>query len=1259
MAASTVRLIVEDRNGEVGVWLQREGDLVSNPPAFAPFACLLTDDDRKALRWYLEDYLLHPYAVWQEDGTRIAGQLDAWGEALFNAVFGEGRTGRDAYIKAREAEAWPELVLVSQSAGFLALPWELLKDPQRSTPLALDLAGITRTISTEAKAATIAQGQTLRVLMVIARPLGEHDVGYQMIARPLLSRLAAVRGTVSLDVLRPPTLEALETRLNQAASAGEPFHILHFDGHGAFGVAVPQGEGGGFRPDRFDAPQVQGHLVFEKADGSEHLVPATDFALTLSRAQVPVMVFNACQSATLQDGVEAQAGVATRMIDTGAAAVVAMGYTVYAVAAAEFMTAFYDALFRGEPMAEAVAAGRRRMARNRGRPSPKGDLPLQDWLVPVVYARRAVAFPNLKPAAAKPAELSLDTELDRLRDQPSDLTAGRDPLAPDGGVFFGRDAAIYRLERSLRLKRVVVVHGLGGTGKTELAKAFARWLRDSGGLDRPDFVHFHSFEPGLASFGLDGVVTQIGLRLFGTDFVGRTDGSDQRRDLVLNVLRQRRMLLVWDNFESVYSIPDDVTPPLEEAQRTAMRGFLTALAAPGGHSGVIITSRAREVWLTEDGQLDVDRIELGGLDREAANEYVDHLLAHSATARERRKEKAFGELLAFLGGHPLSLRLILPQLTHRPPDALLDELRGDALTAVGAHALRRRPGEGDPAAALTAEWMLDPASVPRLGSLDACVEYSFRHLPADIRRLLPALSLFEGVTDANVLATLSTIDGVPMRFQGVSREDWTAALDQAAGLGLLTPLWGGQHRIHPALPLYLAGLWRDDAGQDYAAERDAAEDAFLTAAADFGRWLDQQIKGGSAETALAVIDLQRRTLGRVIDRALAAERWSEAQEILQPLNEFWMARGLSEEAGAWTARVGTLLEGPAGKAPDFDSPAGALWLFVSSVDANRAQDDGDLNRAFATHDQVRGALEASKAESTRPRLSAVYHQLGFVSQLRGDLEGAERWHKKSLEIKEAIGDRRGVASSYHHLGMVAHGRYALDTAQHWYQKAAEIAEALKDRPYLAAIYHQLGMVAEHRGDSDGAVRWHQDSLDIREALDDRPGMAKSYHQLGVSDYLRGDLNRAQHWYQKSLEIKESLGNQPGMAKSYHQLGLVAQDRGDLEGGERWYRKALEIEQALGDRPSMAMTYGQLGLLAESRCSKTAALDWVARCVALFDSFPHPSTGPGPKHLVRLTSELGMSTLEAAWQRVTDHRLPDAVRAYVESHATDTDPDAVS
>ena len=229
------RLILEELSGDrVRVGFRRAGqefDEVAGEPM--PFASPLSAEDREDLRWYLEDYLIAPFAVYEERGQKVRAKLAQWGQALFEGLFGSGKPGRDAYLKSREAAC--ELALLSRSPSFLSLPWELLQDPQRPAPLALDLVAIDRTLLAAGAAAEVPPGERLRVLMVIARPAGLRDVGYQMIARPLVERLEAVRGEVELEVLRPPTLEALNRQLQAATAGGRPYHILHFDGHGTFG----------------------------------------------------------------------------------------------------------------------------------------------------------------------------------------------------------------------------------------------------------------------------------------------------------------------------------------------------------------------------------------------------------------------------------------------------------------------------------------------------------------------------------------------------------------------------------------------------------------------------------------------------------------------------------------------------------------------------------------------------------------------------------------------------------------------------------------------------------------------------------------------------------------------------------------------------------------------------------------------------------------------------------------------------------------
>ncbi len=641
------RLIVTEDQGRLSFILDRglPQQIASAEGFTSPFA----GEELEDLRWYVEDYLGAPYAVWEDRGAEVDMALADWGKSLFNRVFGTGQPGRDAYIQLTVGQEW-ELWLASKNPAFLGLPWELMCDPEGDKLLAFSLAGINRTLPDRKDALEVGAANTLRVLMVIARPKGDQDAGYRAVARPLFDKLDAVAGKVEVELCRPPTFARLKALLAEAKTEKRPFHILHFDGHGTFGVDR-RGEAD---PLQFKA-QEQGFLLFEGASDAERLVSAAAFGEVIDEAGVPLVVFNACRSGQLGSEVGPEATVATRLMQSGTAAVVAMSYSVYVRAAAEFMAAFYEALFEGEPVTRAVARGRRRLRDRPLRPSPKGDLPLKDWCVPVHYGRREVSFPTLKREVSEVRQgISLDGALDRVAASArADAEAeARDPFAPAGGRFFGRDREFYRLEQAIAdhserpgiRHPVVLIQGQGGSGKTELAKAYARWLAGTGWADG---VFFHSFEPGVATFGLDGLVSEVGLAIFGTEFALKTKDQDHRAAVVVDVLRKNRLVLVLDNFESARSMPDrtGATPPLDDAEAERLRGFLAA-ASEGARSLVLITSRSDERWLAEESdgsKVRMERLELGGLSREEASEYADHLLAdkpQAASGARRKKPSA-------------------------------------------------------------------------------------------------------------------------------------------------------------------------------------------------------------------------------------------------------------------------------------------------------------------------------------------------------------------------------------------------------------------------------------------------------------------------------------------------------------------------------------------------------------------------------------------------------------------------------------------
>jgi tetratricopeptide (TPR) repeat protein len=1186
------RLVVDlnpDGTASVSAW--PEGEELPGPGPSFELAWPLNGDALEDLRWYLEDYLILPSGVYGDRGQEIQRRLAEWGTGMFRAVFGSG-PARDAYVRLRSRAAGTKLVFRSSSPRLLALPWELLRDPALPAPLALDLAGVSRALPDGQGTETVpVPGGRLRVLMVIARPYGGTDIGYQMIARPLLQRLDAVRGEVDLVVLRPPTLDALAAALSQASAEGAPFHVVHFDGHGQQNEQWFPSRGPG---DELRGELGEGMLVFESPRGLPVPAPASRIARVLSAAKVPVVVLNACQSGAI--GKTMEAAIATRLMQEGIASVVAMAYSVYAVAAAEFMVAFYERLFAGDPVSAAVTAGRRQMAVRNERPSRKGGMPLEDWLVPVHYLRRDVRFPQ--SAARRAGPLSLDEELDRV---PGAGSVGAGDLDP-AGVFIGRDWLTCQLETAARQHRVVVLHGPGGTGKTELAKAFGRWWRDTGGVEDSRYVFFYSFEPGMATSGLDGVVNEIGRELFGTDFDRREPA--ERRAAVEKALTERRMLLIWDSFEIVRSMPDPnhLSRPLDEDGRRDLRDFLGRLAAHG-KSAVLITSRAPEPWLG-----DVRRIPVGGLTPPEADQYATSLLKPYPAAQERQRKPVFGDLMDWLDGHPLSMRLILLHLDRAEPAALLDALRGTVPL----------PGAAD---------------ADRMTSLPASITYSYAHLSGHTRRLLPALCLLQRTATVPVLEKLSRDPGVPERFRGAAPEDWRNALDEAAGVGLLTRLGASTYQMHPALPAYLAARWRQDEPAGHDGARDAASRAMARVYAGLGQLTLQQVaEDGDAALVFAAIDIEYRNLASMLGYVLAFGLWPEAGEIFWALLEYWHCRGLFEEARAWADRVRLAAQAAAAEAAadgSVDNPAIRLWLDASCTQVHFDIERSRLDHARRSARQIRAWLEA------QPPSAQQREYLAMVDK-QFDRLGEPAWagHDSENLASGRPGDTEKLPGDNRRSGEMPDGQFT-----------------------AAATLLDHGNAAWQRGELAEAQDRYRRSLALYKKIGQKSGIAHAYRGLGEVAVDRGQFAYAEDLLREALVRYEELGNSEGIALTYILFGELAGLCGRHGEAGDWLSKAVAIVEEDGKPLTEHPVLLKLSMRAVRQGRQV--LERAIRRLALFEEFSHPEAEEAARELAELTRTpamrvltLGERTLDDAWRTVTGNPLPQAVLDYMESGEAD-------
>src|SRR5687768_14630394 len=416
-----MKLVVSEADGAITVSLERVDGSVDRASPHT-FRSPLEATDLNSLGWYLETYLDSPHGAYETRARGIEAQFDTWGVALFDAIFGVNQEATDLY-RAAGTGGLVELLLRSEDAAFLRLPWELMRDPLLAQPLSAVVAAFCRTPSSAPHPRhAVRVDDILRVLLAISRPKDLAEVDYRSIARPLLRAMTRARNSgkhVRVDVLRPPTLDALITQLRNAREEKRAYHILHFDGHGSVG----------------DDTEIT--IWFETSAGHKHAVSAGTLASTVIDADVPIVVLNACQSAQLGERSVLNSSLATRLVRDGVPAVLAMSHSLLVSSAVEFMTAFYEDLFTSHQLGQALKAGRQRLAGEGGQPRSR-QRQLADWMVPVLYVggNVAISSPTARPRTAP----SIDPEnVDGAMMTESDAALA---------TFVGRVEEFHELERA-------------------------------------------------------------------------------------------------------------------------------------------------------------------------------------------------------------------------------------------------------------------------------------------------------------------------------------------------------------------------------------------------------------------------------------------------------------------------------------------------------------------------------------------------------------------------------------------------------------------------------------------------------------------------------------------------------------------------------------------------------------------------------------------------------------------------------------------
>ena len=201
----------------------------------------------------------------------------------------------------------------------------------------------------------------------------------------------------------------------------------------------------------------------------------------------------------------------------------------------------------------------------------------------------------------------------------------------------------------------------------------------------------------------------------------------------------------------------------------------------------------------------------------------------------------------------------------------------------------------------------------------------------------------------------------------------------------------------------------------------------------------------------------------------------------------------------------------------------------------------------------------------RTAVGYVLANRGMMSRVSGDLDGAMRDTKESLDLFRTIGDERAIAHALGRLGnlAIAVGEYA--QARGLLEECLAIRDAIGDTRGTSLAQGNLGNLAIAEGDLARAQVLLDDSAIAFRRRGDMWGYGSALGNLASLALARDDVREARRLLEESLVAIRITGRARWIAWILVQLAAVTRLDGQRERAAAMAADALAIFQRLGDR----------------------------------------------------------------------------------------------
>jgi predicted ATPase/DNA-binding CsgD family transcriptional regulator len=671
--------------------------------------------------------------------------------------------------------------------------------------------------------------------------------------------------------------------------------------------------------------------------------------------------------------------------------------------------------------------------------------------------------------------------------------------------------------------RLVTLIGPGGVGKTRLALHVASTLFD-------DFAEDVAYV-ALASIRDPSQVLSAIAQSFGMF----SDAQDSPEDQLAELLHDRHLLLVLDNFEQIVDAAPSLTNVLARCPGvTALVTSQAPLSISGEQMYPLLP-----LSVPSSGQTAAEDI----LRSDAVTLFVQRARSVNPNlAVTDQMAQTIAEICRRLDGLPLAIELAAARINILSPDALLARLSNRLKVLSGA-----RRGVPD-----------------RLRTMRHAIAWSYDLLAPDEQALFRQMSVFVGGFSLDAVeAICQTTDDGRQAYDVLS-----ALVDHS--LVQSAPLPSGESRFLMLETLRDYGLEQLEATE----EEGDARLAHATYCMDLSEAAEPHLVGAEQEEWLARLDPETENLRGAVDWSLDHEHEEIALRMGASNWRFCSTRGLAYDCLA-------RLERALAAEVITHSPYRANALVGAG---NLAEDLHDLDKARAYFEQARAL--AIETGNRRDECNALMG-LGAVAHDRGSYAEAFAFHEQTAVLARQIDDQRSIAMAASNMAAVLYYQGKLDDAERRWEEARAILAAFGDTTMEAIVSSNLGSVAFERGDFERAEQRLRRALELQRRINACRDLPFTLVNLGEAWCRLGDFTQAHDCYAEAIALSRQSAVVVVEGVALNGVATLNLAQGDIPGAASLLLESTRIAADTRDQRSMVDNAETLSA-ACARCGHDAS-----------------------------------------------------------------------